>query len=620
MQENPVDSQQSVGEARNGQSQYSVRETAKIYAEAKAGKKPELEEEILERASQFALEGNLQIRDQINGLFKKPDNSGDYGLAELDPIESGGVDFTESDGFFTNEIKAHESILSGQELKIARMKQYISDMGHWASQCVEEYQKQEPNPSADQIRKYTKNIIQLVVDAARSITFQDLKGSAVTLGDHGWMHLTQDLRDAIIIAEGKHGKTLGAKEKLLLGLAAAYHDIGYAAPQVSDAQRASKGDYGSYDKGHPLLSGVYVELHRSQFEAVLGSEDTSALFQIVVNHENPERAKMAGARADLAEAFAIADAGAAFGLDKLPPIITQFPEALAYLNAISYFEAHFDDEILPLLQPQRDQRPEKIGDTQEDATQGHATEAEQDRIDSLRRKYVEEVINPLKQAVIDQVKKRNLFGADLPTYYDAIAEMISGEPTELIETQAGAMVNALHHFNEMSLKFLLGRMSAESLPVQVIDGVVVFDIAAGFAREMEQKNIISGAVEASSRLSIKLFSEQAGVELSKELEKLLVKVLSDNSLDSLIADNNKTLLEDLGVKVETGLLNGGVFQADSADSFIVLSKGSISVRIFAHRPVSEEHRLFYENIQTHLNVANEIARKWVEKQKAGKQN
>lgn len=175
----------------------------------------------------------------------------------------------------------------------------------------------------------------MTVEAVRAITYQDTKATVVTLGDHGWMHLTQDLRDAVVIAENKQDTPLSAKEKFILAMTAAYHDIGYAVPEVSDPQRASKGEYSSFDKGHLINSYVYIAGMRKRLQGVLGPEDTQALEQMIANHENPGLAKMAGKRTNLVESFAIADAGAAFGPDKLPAIISQIPEVLSYLNILT---------------------------------------------------------------------------------------------------------------------------------------------------------------------------------------------------------------------------------------------------------------------------------------------
>lgn len=494
-----------------------VGETAEMYARGKTSNEG-AQEDILERAASVALTGETEVRNNIAALFEKNIS-------------------VESSEYAKELIAEQTEVLRGQAEKIQRMEGFVGQMHGWAEQLLVDFSAQEnanTEKTSEQknvaIAEYAQDVRQAVVDAARAITYQDIKASAVTLGDHGWMHLTQDLRDAITIVSEKRPQDnpITAKEQFMLGLAAAYHDIGYAVPEVSDKQKG--GEYKSFDKGHPLNSFVYLAAEADRYKRILGAEDTVALLQIVVNHENPERAHLAKHRKDLSEAFAFADASAAFGPDKLPPIVTQVPEILAYLGAVSM-----------------------LGSEENFATYIYGQMKEpKGSLDEVKQQFKQQVVDTLKQKVVDE---------------------ITSSERNLHEDQKQALLNSIDHFGPVSLKYLLGRMSAEASKLRVNEqGQVEISINAGFARHLD--NYMPTSTQAASELIVKLFLEESAIlELTEEEHKVTRNALIDMVMQNTQPSTELTAkLQDFGITVtveENNEEENGKVQLISKDVVVI---------------------------------------------------
>lgn len=616
-------------EKRYAERPHQVKKTVKDYVTGKDSD-PQNQKDMINRTVSVAQEGAKQVRRELAAQFTTPDNNGqpvDALKAQIDANTE--TQSLTRDGLVAQLQQEHQPILAGQELKLGRMEQFTQQMMTWADEYVDTLQAANSSLTQEKISLLRAETRKLVVDATRLVTYQDTKATAITLGDHGWMHLTQDMRDSITIAEGKRGSALSAKEKLILGLAAAYHDVGYATPEVIDHQISSQGKYGKFDKGHPINSFVFLVSEAKRFRAILGGEDADALFQIVANHENPQMSAQALKRADLAAAFAMADAGAAFGPDKLPASIVQIPEFLTYLSTVATFSASFDSQILPMI-PSADLKraqdtqlaiEQQIKDTPVEneifiqelntrlaVAKEVATKAKTTHELQTRASFMAEVINPQKEAVIKAIlaKIKDQGGADLN----------SGTLPEL-NTQAGAMINAIDHYGPVSLKFLLGRMSAESAPPRVeksvVDGnsttKVVFDISAGHSRQMEDKHVIRNSIVASAKLTIKLFAEQANIPIDDQTEKLLIKILSANSTEGLDPSQLDTLANQ-GIKVSA------VADNDPKNAFIALESDSVAVHSYGNRPTSPANADFYAGIEHHLEAANLAMVNWINAENA----
>jgi len=552
----------------------SVTGTAKTYVEAKKPGDKSSQDQILDRASSVALSGSKELSDRMSQKFTQ----------EIDLYDS-----AEAQGAPTYKERLkqeQQKILNNQTEKFNRLSQFTDKMYASAEALVAEKAAQE-NLSPEATKELRDAAHNLVVDAVRSITYQDTAASSVTLGDHGWMHLTQDMRDTEAIASGKLNRALTGQESFVIGLAAAYHDIGYATPEVSDGQRASAKNYGSLDVGHPLLSFVHVRLQSESITKVLGEEATASLEQIIVNHENPERAALAGKYEVIARSFAEADAGAAFGPDKLPPVVSQVPEVLGYLNALKRQE-DFDTEILPLLaEPEEIRKLREQIDKIEEPADGTQLEQLQNELKIARDEFVTkakldfnaQVVVPLRQQVADTITKKIT------------------DPDQAI-----SMLNSLNHFGPNSMKYLLGRMAAESTAPQVENGKVVFPINAGFAQSLENNKVAQNAIFESAKLSVKLFREQAAVSLPPELEGSLIKVLENPS--TVLKTEQTQQLADLGITVT---MSGEGTDAVTAH----LSTKNIVVQYRYLEPISAKQHEFYQGISTNLDKGNQATTEFI---------
>ncbi len=620
------------------QKRHGVSDTVGGYAETKTGD-PRLQAEMIDRVVHVAREGAKAVHHDLDQMFAQ-----DLLAQSQENVQENGPENEAEQGYPNNLAQEQLNILEGQPEKIDRMEGFVDDMTNWSAELVADFASKlegVDTVSAEEknklINKYQESIQRVVIEATRLISYQDTKASAVSLGDHGWMHLTQDLRDAQTIATKKIGRELGAKEKFMLGLAAAYHDVGYAVPEVSDPQRLSKGNYGSLDKGHPVNSYVFAVAEKKNFEGVLGKAEADALFQMIANHENPEKAERAGEYAHLAEAFALADASAAFGKDKLPPIVVQIPEVLSYLNALTMadgknFDPIFDQlekseieqaaidrvqELKALLESNQsgdgaittETNQDQEVQAQLDKAQDHLEEMTKRAKKEAHQKYTAAVIKPLRDRVLASIDQKIKHAAEeagdkTGTATDANGAEAGDKSAKMAELlhQAEAMKNAMEHFSPNSLKFLLGRMSAEALPIDVTpDKKVEFTINAGFAHQLESKGVISNTVDTSAKLTVKLFLEQAAITLNSRnpnelaMETALVEAVSKNTAPDQAALAN---LQAKGISIEvTGQPDRSVKL--SSETVVIISKTDVGV--------SDENKAFYDQLETQLDQANKQA-------------
>lgn len=565
-----------------------VSDTVRGYTETKTGKNnAELEKEMQERAVSVARNGGKIVKREIETIFpndivaeaiQQPERSGEYAQVL---------------------IQEQMKILEGQSEKVDRMVQFVTQMNEWSNELITEFVATESTRTditaeevAANIKQYQNEIQQQVVESTRSITYQDIRASAITLGDHGWMHLTQDLRDSYRIASLKRGEDLHSREKFMLGIASAFHDIGYAVPEVSDPQRSSKGKYSTFDKGHPINSYVYLVAQKNKYITILGQEAADALFQIVANHESPEKAERAGKYSEIAEAFALADASAAFGQDKLPPIIVQIPEVLSYLNAVNMGSSVDKFRFI------YDQINEEI------------------TIEEALELFQTEVVQKLKDVVVDRIDEKiqhkSPSGADSKT---------------ALMYQSDALKNTIDHFSPLSLSFLLGRMSAEAAPLQVNPNKKVqFTINAGFARELDvpdedeankdstehtvARGIIKNSIQESAVLTVKLFLELSALNISdKSVVKALVNCVAKNEVPSIDLEEK---LQELGINLD--VVDSSADEPNVSRSVRIESE-KIVVVSKTDEGISEQNTAFYNDVSQKLDVANQEVGRFIKRHK-----
>lgn len=225
------------------------------------------------------------------------------------------------------------------------------------------------------------------------------------------------------------------------------------------------------------------------------------------------------------------------------------------------------------------------------------------------QKYTAEVIEPLRNRVLATIDKKIKHASkktgEAPDAGEVGTDAESTKMAELLH-QGEAMKNAIEHFSPNSLKFLLGRMSAEALPIDVTpDKKVEFTINSGFAHQLEAKGVISNTVETSAKLTVKLFLEQAAISLDprkpkeQAMEMALVEAVAKNTLPG------QTALDDLqskGISVEvTGQPDRSVKL--SSETVVIVSKTDVGV--------SDENKAFYDQLETQLDKANTQAAAFV---------
>lgn len=429
---------------------------AKQYVEKKSTD-PAKQQQMLERAAAFGKTGIAELNKQLLIEFPILDS------------EKGAPVPENADALRSQLLELVQPWLEGQGEKLKRAQTYIDQMCGWADTLSQD-RAAESNLTVEQALDLKKKYFGMVRETVCAIQFQDTRASRLALGDHGWMHLTQDLRDSRVIATNLKGESLTTKEEFFLGVLTAYHDIGYGDPAVHELQRDSVENY-SQDMGHPLTSYLYVMQNHEKFADVLSPEDFEALSLSVLNHENAEQAHLSGAQYEhLSKAFSYADSASVFGLDKLPPVLAQVPEVVGYLSLQS---------MIDIFRKQ----------------QGDSLTSEQNQ-------YLDARLNQARSEIEARIRTQ-------------------------CPGQAEDLINALDHFGPKSLAIVLGRLSAEMAPVKLEGKVAEYRVRAAIGKEFD--GYISGAVQAAVKLTVKLFGELVSLRLH-ENEQLQQHTISDSSL------------------------------------------------------------------------------------------
>lgn len=450
---------------------------------------PDTQNGIYERATEFAKESS-ELGNQLQTGF---DSLG-VALEENSDIEAVKNEFVAKLTQKTTEQ------LKGQESKVANAKKYIQQTTTFAIDSVLAQREQLP---PELFNKKITDALALVTMAVEAITFQDLAANSVTLGDHGWHHLYQDMRDSLVLAEGLSDTELSANDKLMLSLTAAFHDIGYASNQVNKQQKADSKHY-NLDIGHPVLSYVFLKANADVFKKVLSEEEFDGFLQMVINHENPERAAQAGEKYEkMSKAFAHADAGASVGREKVPPIVSQAPEVMEYFYSLNQAQVHLDLGAITI-----------------------------DQYNSLVGSAREKVETILKSGAINKEHADQLRNVFTDT-----------------------------HIGKNSLNFILGRLAGEMGPATVVtttegQKIIALEMNLGEAQTIE--NYLPGAVQAGAKLAVKVFGEQAGIKWQGRDKQLIAFLSSRDSnteqtrqnITMTVGDIEVTAIKDANNSVE----------------------------------------------------------------------
>ena len=407
---------------------------------------------LYERAAEFFQNDAGLIGDELAKGFDQLELPALNNETENFDIEAATAEFVQK---LTAKITSE---LQGQESKMVNAGLFIDLL---TSVAINATIPAENTLTSAEKRAKATDAFRVVSLAAEAISFQDLAADAVTLGDHGWHHLYQDMRDALIIAKELKGTDLNNGEQLLIILTAAFHDIGYASPQISGPQQENSSNYG-LDSGHPLMSFVFLQKNMEHFQKVLSPEDFTTFCTMVINHENPERADMAGEQSKLSESFAIADASASIGMEKLPPALAQIPELIGTMYKIA-----------------------QVGENQ---AAGIITKTE-------------------AAAAIFDIKAQ------------AKATLSEKYANSFTETHLKKLLNVLDdtHIDNRTVLFMLGRLAGEMGDITAEDNDkgerrIILTMNMG-----ESKNIqayIPEAVGAGATIATKVFMEQVGVKFT----------------------------------------------------------------------------------------------------------
>ena len=158
-----------------------------------------------------------------------------------------------------------------------------------------------------------EGIRQISMDALDHLLSQDIEAQGRTLGDHGIHHLKGDAdmaKDILSVLPGNHNSP---ENRLMMNLAAVYHDAGYLTPP----SRAF------LDADHPRWSAQYFNEHVSPMLKDHFSKDyVQMLSQVIYSHDHtginwetePELS-----------AFSTADNMALFHKEKMPPVVRYVP-------------------------------------------------------------------------------------------------------------------------------------------------------------------------------------------------------------------------------------------------------------------------------------------------------
>ena len=436
---------------------------------------------IYERATEFAKE-SADLGKQLNDGF---DTLGIRQVENETDVE------TVKKEFITKLTRKTTEHLKGQESKIVNATEFIQQVTTFA---IDSVKAEKANLSPEAFATKINDALALVSMAVEAISFQDLAANSVTIGDHGWHHLYQDMRDSLALAEGLSDTELSANDKLLLALTAAFHDIGYASKQVNGQQKASSKNY-NVDIGHPVLGYVFLKNNAEVFKKVLSEEEFDGFLQMVINHENPERAARAGEKYEkMCKAFAHADAGASVGKDKVPPIIGQVPAVMEYYYTLNQAKVHLESKAI--------------------------TQEQYDVLVGSAKQKVESILQ-------------------------------SGD---FNPEQAQQLLNVFtdSHIGKNSLNFVLGRLAGEMGPPKVVttekeQKLIALEMNLGEAQTIEK--YLPGAKDAGAKLAAKVFGEQAGIQWPKdaqgktpELAQLLAFLISsEGKADGAQPEQNLTL-------------------------------------------------------------------------------
>jgi len=128
---------------------------------------------------------------------------------------------------------------------------------------------------------------QIVMHVVITVLYQDRAATENLLGDHGIRHIFgHNVRMCEAIADQleNHNQTVTAKDRLLMILTMAYHDLGYAMDPVR--QSINKGGFGA-DAGHGLLAAKFMrELSENPlWQKLLSPEDLQQLHQMILTHD-----------------------------------------------------------------------------------------------------------------------------------------------------------------------------------------------------------------------------------------------------------------------------------------------------------------------------------------------
>ncbi len=446
------------------------------YVKGKAPDNHQLQQGIKERVRSFQEHGSSRLQSELDELQS----------LRTDEV----VDFQAEDAEFSFESQKERIIvftreqLKNQEFKQQKLEFFVTKM----LRAVHDLSNEIDDPKEKQ--ELLSRWEQVIAKATDAILVQDQKATSVTLGDHGFMHLVADFRDAQRILEAQRGQPLSSEDILLLGLASAYHDIGYASPEVNGLQKEDPRFY-SVDKGHPVLSAAFVLSQKEEMLQVLSEEEFQALYHMVITHENPDRAHKAGRYSDLALAFSLADAAAAYGVDKLPPSM-QEEEVVAYvalLGFVGQLEHTLNEESVSLAR---------------DETKSFA------ELTSSQR-YL--------RLLLDELEKRR-------------QNLVQHASEKYTTEYATAFVNSLDHYSSRSIGFVLGRIAGErSSEIYGDNGYIVIETADGIGRGFDQSSHFTGAAEAARKYVIKMIDELGALKLSKEEKQAALAFLSNPEID-----------------------------------------------------------------------------------------
>lgn len=159
-------------------------------------------------------------------------------------------------------------------------------------------------------------VIESVVD---HIAAQEYESMGRTLGDHGVRHLINDRDTAIQVLGALPNGQDTAYNRVMITLAAAYHDTGYMTPPGRT--------FG--DSLHPLWSQQYYDAKlKGLASTVLGQQGADALSKIIREHD--------GIQVDwqndpVGSAFRLADNLSLFHQEKFPALVRYAPKNIGVL-------------------------------------------------------------------------------------------------------------------------------------------------------------------------------------------------------------------------------------------------------------------------------------------------